>query len=154
MCSGTEGEGIIGLAARRAGEKSGSIIISISVSLRAIRFEIGVESDARRRASCWSVVRAAAAVGRIRWSYKKGVKVGNGQIITMYSVPGFPSRLATQADLQPTGKPVGSRGPLSGAGQFGPKSTGHEGTGQPALLSIFTGRLYPSTSETNRNRLK
>jgi hypothetical protein len=82
----------------------------------------------------------------------KNVRVDNVQMITIYDLHGFPSRLATQADLQPTGKPVESKGPLSCAGQFGPKSTGHEGTGQPLLLSILTGRLYPSTSETFKDR--
>ncbi len=83
-------------------------------------------------------------------------------------IPGFPSRLATHALLQPTGNPTLSNGPLRAAGpddqeasvgnmfcnelgsniQLGPRSTGHSATGQPLLLVILIGRLYPSTRET------
>jgi hypothetical protein len=52
----TEGDSVIGLAVRRAGEKRGSIIISIGVCFGAVRFEIGVECYARRRTGCRSVV--------------------------------------------------------------------------------------------------
>ena len=53
----------------------------------------------------------------------------------------LPSRFASQALLQPTGKPDESKGPLSGAGQLGPRSTGQDATPQPLLLSMRTGRL-------------
>lgn len=76
------------------------------------------------------------------------------------------SRPARHALLQLTGKPVESKGPMSAAGpssqksvqpgltlerelQFGPRSTGQSATPQPALLSIRTGRLYPSTKLTS-----
>ena len=65
------------------------------------------------------------------------------------NAPGLPPRLATQALLHPTGKPVESSGPTSGAGHAGPRSTGHEATEQFAAEGIIDiGRLYPSTRDT------
>jgi hypothetical protein len=53
-----EGEGVVGLEARRAVEKSCAtrLIVSINVRVGAVGFEVGIESDARGRASLGSVV--------------------------------------------------------------------------------------------------
>jgi hypothetical protein len=61
--------------------------------------------------------------------------------------PGLGSTV--QSDLQPTGKPVESNGPLREAGQSGPRSTGQSATWKPALDVTETGKLYPSTKDTS-----
>lgn len=67
----------------------------------------------------------------------------------MAHAQGLPSRLASQALLHPTGKPVESRGPTSGAGHTGPRSTGHEATEQFVAEGIIAiGRLYPHKRDT------
>jgi hypothetical protein len=69
-------------------------------------------------------------------------------------VPVLLSNLATQALLHPTMRPLGSRGPMSGWGHAGFRSTGHEATVQfctEGMISI--GRLNPSTRDTTSQPL-
>lgn len=64
------------------------------------------------------------------------------------------SRLALQALLHPTGFPEESRGPTSGDGHPGFRSTGHEATEQPLADGVtLMGMLNPSTSDTTNTSL-
>jgi len=64
--SRTESNGVVRTAARPEG-RSRTLIISIHIRVGAVRLEVVVVRDARRRAFGWSVILAAAACRRVTW---------------------------------------------------------------------------------------